>query len=383
MNLDDRTLILSAYHAKSHEMWVNSMRRMLSSCEVLSLAPRYFDWRVRGNPLSWYEDLQGLGEKHQKTPFQQMIVTSMCDLAALAGIHPWIGAIYKIVYFHENQFAYPSGSKAPSLEVKMVGLYNAMAANQIVFNSHWNFDSFFEGVAGLISQFPDAVPNIQGDQGLIHSLKSKSVVIPVPISSLSEYAAQLKPHSIEEYQSGQVIKVAWNHRWEYDKGPKELYQLVQGLQDRGVLFELHLFGERFRNQPDEFGLLSQLLGADLHIHQYDNQFEDYLEKLSHCHVVLSTALHEFQGLGILDGLASGCFPLVPKRLSYVEMYPEQYQYDDLHDAIAWLESFQEGIEPETLTQFKLDRKAILTEYSYQKAKANWKALATRYLNRTY
>lgn len=383
MNLDDRTLILSAYHAKSHEMWITSMKRMFSNCEVLSLEPRYFDWRVRGNPLSWFEDLQQLGQQHQKTHFQQLIVTSMCDLATLGGIHPWIGGLYKVVYFHENQFAYPSGTKAPSLEVKMVGLYNAMAGNQIVFNSQWNRDSFFDGVVELISQFPDAIPKVQGDRGLIHLLKSKSVIIPVPISSLSEYSAQLKPHTLENYRAGQLIKIAWNHRWEYDKGPEELYQLAQGLQERGVLFELHLFGERFRNQPAEFELLSQLLGSQLQVHNYNNQFEGYLENLAQCHVVLSTALHEFQGLGILDGLATGCIPLVPKRLSYVEMYPEQYLYEDLNDAMAWLETLQKGLEPETLIQYKLDRKAILAEYSYQKAKTNWKELNTRYLNRTY
>jgi glycosyltransferase involved in cell wall biosynthesis len=52
----------------------------------------------------------------------------------------------------------------------------------------------------------------------------------------------------------------------------------------------------------------------------------YRQLLRQSHVVLSTALHEFQGLAVLEAAASGCVPLVPDRLAYPEFIPDDCRY---------------------------------------------------------
>jgi hypothetical protein len=50
--------------------------------------------------------------------------------------------------------------------------------------------------------------------------------------------------------------------------------------------------------------------------------------------VVSTALHEFQGLSVLEASQAGCLPLVPDRLCYPEMYPADCRYDpDVPDSL--------------------------------------------------
>ena len=53
----------------------------------------------------------------------------------------------------------------------------------------------------------------------------------------------------------------------------------------------------------------------------------YRQILRSCDIVLSTALHDFQGLAVLEGVASGCVPVVPDRLAYPELLPRRYRYE--------------------------------------------------------
>ena len=41
---------------------------------------------------------------------------------------------------------------------------------------------------------------------------------------------------------------------------------------------------------------------------------------------MSTALHDFQGLGVLEGMQRGCLPVVPDRVAYPEYVPPILRY---------------------------------------------------------
>ncbi len=43
-------------------------------------------------------------------------------------------------------------------------------------------------------------------------------------------------------------------------------------------------------------------------------------------IAVSTAIHEFQGLGMLEAAGAGAAPLVPDALVYPEQYPRAYRY---------------------------------------------------------
>lgn len=69
----------------------------------------------------------------------------------------------------------------------------------------------------------------------------------------------------------------------------------------------------------------------------------YSAWLASCDVVVSTAIHEFFGLSVLEAVAHGCFPLLPDRLSYPELLPATSAADHLYtseaDLVARLEAF--------------------------------------------
>ena len=147
----------------------------LTSCifTCLTLPPRHFNWRIRGNPLSW------LNRPELQAQYDLVLATSMVDLATLRGLVPNLTRVPCILYCHENQFAYPESlHQNRPLEPLMVNLYSALACDALVFNSDWNRRSFMHGVEQLLSKMPDQKP-----AGLLEQLAAKAEVLPVPLSS--------------------------------------------------------------------------------------------------------------------------------------------------------------------------------------------------------
>ena len=305
-----RVLLLSAYDAGSHRRWRQQLVASQPGFDwhCLSLPPRHFRWRIRGNALSW------LNEPLLHAPWDLLVVTSMVDLATLRGVCPALAGTPALLYMHENQFAYPvSESQHASLDPQMVNLYAALSAEAVVFNSEWNRVSFLQGVQALLETLPDQVP-----AGVVAQLAGKSSVLPVPIAD-HHFRPRTAPVNVRHPH------LVWNHRWEYDKAPERLLALLDRLVERGQSFRLSVVGEQFRRQPEALTLLSSRF-AD-RIEHWGYLARDVYEALiGSADVVISTALHDFQGLAMLEAMAGGCLALAPDRLAYPEYVPANQCY---------------------------------------------------------
>jgi glycosyltransferase involved in cell wall biosynthesis len=302
-----RILLLSAYQADSHAWWTQWLEQRFADIDWrrLTLPGRHFKWRIRGNPLSWIDRIA-----EASAGVDRVLATSMVDLATLRGLHPALAAIPTDYYFHENQFAYPVGpDQRPSLEPQIVQLYGALAADRLLFNSEWNRRSFLDGVAALLRRMPDAVP-----AGIVERLAPKTAVVPVPIAP---------PAPGNAGRDAQLI--LWNHRWEYDKAPAVFADALIRLAEAGYAFRLALLGPRPHPPPPALTRLVDALG-DRIVANGHRPRRDYEALLQQAGVVVSTAIHEFQGLGMLEATAAGATPLVPDALVYPEQYPLEYRY---------------------------------------------------------
>lgn len=309
-----KVLLLSAYDAASHQYWHRGLREHLSEHDwtLLVLPPRHFSWRIRGNALTWAFTHRALLEQN----YDCVLATSMVDLATLRGLVPALASIPNLLYFHENQFAYPgSQSRHGHLEAQMVSIYSALSADALVFNSTYNQETFLSGVAQLFKRLPDGIP-----PGICQALALKSQVIPVPL-----YASE-KP---QPKTSLGPLQVVWNHRWEYDKGPDLLAQAIASLP-AGLNLQFHIVGQQFRQEPEAFARIYRLLTERNWLGEWGfvASAQDYQALLERAHIVLSTAQHDFQGLAVLEAAAAGCLPLVPDRLAYPEWFPSRCRYGD-------------------------------------------------------
>lgn len=306
-----RILLLSAYDAGSHQRWREQLvaSQPEFQWDVLALPPRFFRWRIRGNALTW------LNEPALRKPCDLLIATSMVDLASLKSFHPHLSRTPCLLYMHENQFAYPdSGKQHSSAEPRIVNLYSAIAADRVVFNSAWNRDSFLDGAREFLNRMPDGLPD-----GLIEGLREKSLVLPVPIEDRL-FEPSRRPLNTD------CPHLLWNHRWEYDKSPDRLLLLLDALEDMGQDFRLSVVGEQFRQSPDAFAQIHQRYQSRILNWGYLPGRAEYDRLLSCADLVVSTALHDFQGLSVLEAMASGCIALAPDRLAYREYVPDTHRY---------------------------------------------------------
>lgn len=305
--------LLSAYRSASHGAWADWLVNTFEEYDwkVLELSGRHFRWRIRGNPLSWLHKLP-------ETPADLIIATSMVDLATLKGLHPSLASVPCIYYFHENQFAYPSsGQQHASIDPQMVQLYGALSANNCLFNSAYNRDSFLQGIDKLLNQLPDAVP-----ANISSLIENKSQILSVPINPI-------KP--AKEKQQNLIL---WNHRWEYDKAPQVFADALIKLNKINSNFKLALLGERPLKKNAALLQIEEQFADKIIINNKVSRNE-YLEILSRASIVVSSAIHEFQGLALLEAVSAGAVPVVPDDLCYREQYGEAFRYTaNSSDALA-------------------------------------------------
>ena len=306
-----KILLISAYDAASHRYWRESLAAQFSEhrWQQIFLPPRYFSWRQAGHVLS----LQREYEEQLKQNYDLIVATSMTQLALLRGIYKNLASIPAVLYFHENQFDYPVQNQNRNRQLHQLNsIYSALSADQLVFNSEYNRQTWLAGADALLSKMPDFVP-----PDVSKNCENKSMVLPVPIP------ADCRP---AEKPDNHQLTLVWNHRWEYDKGIDLLLMFLRQLKLHKIDFKIHIIGQVFRQQPDAFEQIKREMKSHIGHWGFVPERADYIEVLQQSDVVLSTALHEFQGLAVMEAVACGCIPLVPDRLAYQEYYPADCRY---------------------------------------------------------
>ncbi len=259
-------------------------------------------------------------------PFDGVLASAYLDLAAFRALAPRAAAeAPTALYFHENQLEYPmrpqwSGER--DLHYGFTQMVSALSADRCWFNSAWNRDSFLDAGERLLGAMPDHVP-----PGWTEEILAKSEVLPVPLD-LPELPPRGDALDGGDRSEGPVI--LWNHRWEHDKDPDAFVQALLALQGRGVRFRLAVCG------AGEAELPAELAERAIHIGRLKDR-KAYWELLGRSHVVVSTAVHEFFGISVLEAVHAGARPLAPDRLAYRETLPAEYRYGVQEELVDELE----------------------------------------------
>lgn len=168
--------------------------------------------------------------------------------------------------------------------------------------------------------------------------------------------------------------ILWNQRWEYDKYPETFLRALCLLAEEGLDFQVALAGKNYRQAATEFETARKRLGTRLVHFGYAGEVR-YAALLREADVVVSTALHEFFGIAVVEAVYCGCFPVLPRRLAYPELVPQLYHeaclYEDFEGLLARLR---------WALAYPGQARALAVEFRPAVARFDWARMGPRYDN---
>ena len=310
-----RVLFLNPYHGGSHGAFAEGwLRHTRHDFDLRTLPARFWKWRMRGAALHFAREVKDPGR------YDALVTTdlmSLSDLKALWGP----SCPPALAYFHENQLSYPlPPGETLDVQFGFTDITTCLAARRVLFNSSFHRETFMARLPEFLAMMPEhrprwVVEEIAGRSGVLHP----GVDVP---------AGPVEPAPRDP---GLPPLVIWNHRWEFDKRPVEFFAALDAALSRGAEFRLALLGENFQVVPKPFLAARERYGARIVCYGFVESRAEYLDWLRRGDVVVSTAEQENFGMSIIEAIRMGCRPLVPRRLSYPEVIPEEFHADCLYD----------------------------------------------------
>ena len=309
-----KILVLESYYGGSHKAFLDGWQEHSEhTFTLLTLPPSKWKWRMRHAAITFAQRVNELVKTGAK--WDVLFCSDMLNLAEFLGlVDESIRQLPKIVYFHENQLTYPIQVESErDYQYCMTNITTAAAADAVWFNSEFHQNEFLEAIEKFLKRMPDYQP-----VEVIELIRQKASIHPPGIHPIQQ---------LKERKSGPA-RILWAARWEHDKNPEDFFAAVKILKETGLDFRLNIIGEQFCDQPDVFDWAKDYFADHIDRWGYQSSREEYECALAESEIVVSTANHEFFGIGMLEAIAAGCYSLLPERLSYPSIIESLVEHGD-------------------------------------------------------
>jgi glycosyltransferase involved in cell wall biosynthesis len=313
-----KILVLEPYYGGSHKTFLDDIQAYVPvDLSLLTLPARKWKWRMRLAAPYFADKIISLGTKEK---FDAVFCSSFVDVATLRSLLPYtISQLPFCTYFHENQFVYPVQKEDErDFHFGLTNLTTALASDRVGFNTQYNLQTFLTGVERILKICPDMKL-----KGVIEKIKRKSSVL-YPGIDFSHIDAIVPTQTTKS----EAPVIVWNHRWEHDKNPKLFFKTLLKLDEQNIDFRLIIVGQSFKRQPAIFSEAQERLKHRIIHYGFVESKDEYASLLRMSDIAVSTAEHEFYGISVIEAVRAGCHPVLPARLSYPELFPAEYLYED-------------------------------------------------------
>ncbi len=307
-------LFLEPFYGGSHKAFADGLvQNSRHTFSLVTMPARFWKWRMRGAALYYLEKITNWEE------YDLIFATDLMSISDLKALCP-AKLPPVILYCHESQLSYPlPEGEQMDYQFGFTDITSALAADSVLFNSRFHFDQFFKELPRFIRKMPEFLP-----KWAEAAIRQKSRVI-YPGASLHQFSKITK-------EANKIPRILWNHRWEFDKDPELFFEVLEAIDRKSIDFELILLGENFQKVPKAFIAAKERYGKRILTYGYAESREEYYQWLRSADITISTAIQENFGLSIVEAVAAGAYPLLPKRLSYPEVIPGRFHADHIYES---------------------------------------------------
>jgi len=301
-----RILALEPYHGGSHAAFLAGWSsRSRHEWTVMPLPPFKWKWRMRHGAITLAEAVTRASKTGQY--WDVLLCSDMLNLAEFRGLAPeTVRRLPTVAYFHENQLTYPVRHESErDYHFVLTNLTTALAAEAVWFNSAFHRDSFLDALPVFLKRMPDHQP-----YETVEDIRAKAAIRPPGIDPLPPRSSR----------AAGPMRLLWAARWEHDKNPETFLAALDLLDRAAVPFRLSILGEQFREYPVVFDEIRVRWEDRIDHWGYQPDRQAYEQVLCTADVIVSSALHEFFGLSVVEAVAAGGYPLLPRRLAYPELF---------------------------------------------------------------
>lgn len=268
-------LLVEPFYGGSHKQLIDLLAGETPGCLLCCLPAKKWHWRMRTSALYL----------SQKIPYGKnykvLFASSILNLAELVALRPDLVPMKKVLYFHENQLVYPVRKQQDrDFQYGYNQILSCLVADVVVFNSHFNMESFLSSINSFLKLMPDYRP-----QGLNEIIRPKCRVVYFPL---------MPPDQLCEASSANDL-----HEQEDDLKQKN------SLSDTSV---------------------KKISCVKMNVSPVS-------------HSELSRPLHIVWAHRWLEAVQYGCYPLCPNKLVYPEIFSSPYLFSTPQQLVKKLRYF--------------------------------------------
>ena len=187
-----------------------------------------------------------------------------------------------------------------------------------MFNSYYHKNIFIKELRKFLKKFPD-----NNDLFNVDIIEKKSVVsyLGLDLEKFDQY---------KKNSTNQCPIILWNHRWEYDKNPEEFFECLKKIKNENIKFKLIILGEEFQTEMDVFTKSRKYFSNEIIHMGYAKSFSEYASLINKSDILPVTTKQEFFGVSVIEAIYCGVFPILPKRLTYPELFNSDLNPDNFY-----------------------------------------------------
>nr|XP_009675634.1 PREDICTED: glycosyltransferase-like domain-containing protein 1 isoform X1 [Struthio camelus australis]XP_009675635.1 PREDICTED: glycosyltransferase-like domain-containing protein 1 isoform X1 [Struthio camelus australis] len=170
-------LLIEAFYGGSHKQLVDLLKEEMEECVLCTLPAKKWPWKARTAAISFMQTVP------PNANYRVLFASSVLNLAELVALRPDLGKLRKVLYFHENQLAYPvQKCQERDFQYGYNQILSCLVADVVVFNSAFNMESFLTSIGKFMKLIPDHRPK---DLEKIIRPKCQVLYFPVKLPDVS------------------------------------------------------------------------------------------------------------------------------------------------------------------------------------------------------